>query len=180
MSRPAALLVLVWLAAPTAAHAGEPASRLAAKLRLMGNMGIASAIGEMGGTFTYAPAPELQIELGAGLGFSGFQLALLPKISAGSSHHRLTLGIGPSVGIGTNRSPSVTCVSYWLNAEAGYEYRSASGFAFLVALGIGKGLAGTMPGSPVTGLDTADAVTPLSASQRSAFPQGRIAFGRWF
>ena len=146
----------------------------------MGNMGIASAIGEMGGTFTYAPVPELQIELGAGLGFSGLQLSLMPKVSAGTSHHRLTLGLGPSVGIGTNRNPSVTCVSYWLHAEAGYELRSASGLSFLIAVGLGKGLGGTMPGSPGPGMDTADAVSPQSASQRSVFPQGRIALGRWF
>ena len=175
---------LAALAIPASAAAdGADASsdHPASKVRLMGNMGVASAIGEMGGTLTYAPLPEVQIELGAGIGFSGFQLSVMPKLSVGERHHRLTLGVGPSVGLSSNNNPKETCISYWLNAEAGYEFRSSGGFSFLLALGVGRGLAGKVPGYGAPGVaETGDAYPPEPATDFRLFPEGRIAFGRWF
>jgi hypothetical protein len=160
---------------------GSPTDRTAAKSRLMGNMGIGSAVGEMGATFTYAPRPELQIELGAGLGLTGLQLSLMPKASLGSRHHRFLVGVGPSTAIGTNTKPAATCVSWWLNAEVGYEYRSASGFSFLLAAGITKGVAGMVPGIGAPGVyEPGDVTTPEAARELPLLPQGRIALGRWF
>jgi hypothetical protein len=175
--------VLAFLSAAPAAATDDDAfsDGRAPRVRLMGNMGIASAVGEMGGTFTYAPVPELELELGAGIGASGFQFSFLPKLSGGGRRHRLSLGIGPSVGLGSNTNPSETCVSLWLNAEAGYEFRSPSGFSFLLALGLGKGLAGKMPGLGTPGVTEAgEPVGPELVADLPIFPQGRIAFGRWF
>ena len=144
-------------------------------------MGIGSAVGEMGGTFTYAPRPKLQFELGVGLGFSGVQLSFMPKLSSGNRHHNLVVGMGPSLAVGRNRNPAVTCVSLWLNAEAGYEYRSARGLSFLAAVGFTKGLAGTMPDDDAAGVyEPGDIATPDAVSGLPPLPQGRIAFGHWF
>jgi hypothetical protein len=179
------LLGLLALGLPAAALADDGESvpdRSGSKIRLMGNMGIASAVGELGTTLTFAPRPEVQIELGAGLGRSGFQLSLMPKATVGTHHHRLLVGVGPSAAIGANAKPERTCVSYWLNAEVGYELRSATGFSFLVAVGITKGIAGTMPGRGASGVyepgDTT--TTPEAVWRLPIIPQGRIAFGRWF
>ncbi len=152
----------------------------APKLRLMGNMGIASAVGEMGGTFTYAPRPEVQLELGVGLGLTGAQFSLMPKLTAGSGQHRFVLGVGPSLGVGNNPEPAVTCESLWLNAEVGYDYRSPSGLSFLVAVGITKGIAGRIPGDAVGRDEQGDPTAPRAVSGLPVVPQGRIAFGHWF
>ena len=147
----------------------------------MGNMGIASAVGEMGGTFTYAPVAPLELELGSGIGASGFQFSFLSKLVGGEGRHRFSVGAGPSLGIGSNTNPAQTCFSLWLNVEAGYEFRAPSGFSFLLAVGFGKGLAGKMPGLPAPGVsEPGDVLTPEPVADLPIFPQGRIAFGRWF
>jgi len=175
-------IALAGLGQPAMAAAGESdgSSANEPKLRLMGNMGVASAVGEMGGTFTYAPRPEVQLELGAGLGLTGTQFSLMPKLTAGGVQHRFVLGIGPSLGVGSNPNPAVTCESLWLNAEVGYEYRSASGISFLVAVGITKGIAGHIPGGAPGSYDEGDATAPEAVSGLPVVPQGRIAFGHWF
>jgi hypothetical protein len=175
-------LLALGLSATALADDGESApDRSSSKFRLMGNMGLASAVGEMGSTVTFAPRPELQIELGAGLGLSGFQLSLMPKATVGTRRDRFVIGIGPSVAIGTNTNPRQTCVSLWLNAEVGYEFRSIAGFSFLVAAGITKGIAGTMPGMGAPGTyEPGDTTMPDAVRGLPVFPQGRIAFGRWF
>ena len=147
----------------------------------MGSMGVGSAVGELGATFTYAPRPALQFELGAGLGLSGIQFPVMPKVTVGTRHHRLSVGAGPSVAVGSNTKPEQTCVSYWLNAEAGYEYQSTAGFSFLIAAGFTKGIAGTMPGIGTPGdYEPGDGTVPESVSRLPILPQGRIALGRWF
>jgi hypothetical protein len=59
----------------------EATREAATKSRLMANYGLFSAIGEIGGTYTYAPVPEFQMEFGAGIGLSGLQLSFMPKLS---------------------------------------------------------------------------------------------------
>jgi len=178
------LFGLLALGLPFTARAdeGEPVpDRSGSRIRLMGNMGVGSAVGELGATFTYAPRPELQIELGTGLGLSGFQFSLMPKVSVGTRRERLVVGVGPSVAIGTSANPEQTCVSLWLNAEVGYEFRSASGFSFLVAAGITKGIAGTMPGRGAPGVyEPGDTTAPEAVWGLPIAPQGRIALGHWF
>jgi hypothetical protein len=182
-SRTAFTLGLLTAALPAVAAAASDdlPSREASKIRFMGNLGIGSAVGELGGTFTYAPRPEIQLELGAGLGISGLQLSVMPKLTAGTQHHRLTFGVGPSVGIGNNEKPAETCVSLWLNGEVGYEYRSSSGLSFLVAVGVFKGIAGHMPGGFTPGIShEGESIPPEAVADGPLSPQGRIAVGRWF
>jgi hypothetical protein len=152
----------------------------------MGNSGLGSPVGLLGVTLTYAPVPEIQFEFGSGLGFSGFQFSLMPKLSIGrASEDRFVLGVGPSVGIGRNSNPSQGCVSWWLNVEVGYEFRSVGGFSFLMAVGVVKGLAGKMPsfGPFSFSSEPSDAewsVPPVAVASLPVLPEGRIAFGRWF
>jgi hypothetical protein len=171
---------LVAFLAPAVAGAqedfAEATRETAAKSRLMVNLGLFSAIGEIGGTYTYAPVPEFQMEFGSGIGLSGFQFSFMPKLVAGHRELHFILGAGPSMGVDTG-NPYHTYVSYWLNAEIGFEYRSLSGFSFMVAAGITRAIAGEYNrtffcGSDCDGNPTNNDITLL--------PQGRIAFGRWF
>jgi hypothetical protein len=149
------------------------------KHRLMGNFGFCSLVGEIGATYTYAPVPPLQVELGAGLGFSGIQFSLMPKVSLGTDRHRMVIGIGPSVGINPDDNPPHTYVAYWLNAEVGYEFRADVGFAFLIAGGYFQGLAGEYRNSCLFDCDGDTKGWPSPATDWT-LPQGRIAFGYWF
>lgn len=174
---------VVVLAVPASGSADEAISAgpggFASKTRLMGNLGIGSAVGEMGGTFTYAATPHSQIEMGAGIGYTGFQLSVMPKLSVGSRSHRFVLGMGPSVGIDPANNPDHTYVSYWLNSEVGYEYRSASGFSFLIAAGLTYGLGGEYRWQCPFDCD-GDTAGYSRSPAGTRLPQGRIAFGRWF
>jgi len=148
--------------------------------RLQANLGLGSAVGEIGASYTYAPLPEFQIELGTGLGFTGLQFSAMPKLSlALNNSDRLVLGAGPSASLDLAANPDHTYLGYWLNAEVGYEHRSALGFAVLVAAGISYGLGGEMRGhcGVDCGGDTRAWNDPIAGKLS---PQTRIAFGRWF
>jgi hypothetical protein len=151
-----------------------------AKQRFMGNSGICSVVGLIGITYTYSPVQLFQIELGSGLGFSGFQFSLMPKLSLGDDHHRFVLGVGPSVGIARDSNPSYTYLAYWLNAEVGYEYRSAGGFSFLIAAGVFHGIGGEYRDECMFDCDGDTHGWPEPTTAMPFLPQGRIAFGRWF
>jgi hypothetical protein len=146
----------------------------------MGNSGLFSAIGEIGGTYTYAPVPEIQMELGAGIGLSGFQFSFMPKLSVGDRKYRFIVGAGPSMGVYPDNNPSHTYVSYWLNAEIGYEYRAVGGFSFMIAAGITRGIAGEYRDQCVIECDGDTKGHPRPITEMPLLPQGRIAFGRWF
>ena len=171
------------LAANATATAQEDDDRFAdnftAKSRLMGNLGIGSVVGFIGGTYTYAPVPPFQLELGSGIGWTGFQFSIMPKLSVGEKRHRFVLGVGPSLAVDPNNNPPHTYVALFLNAEVGYEYRSVGGFSFLIAAGIFRGLAGETRGQCLIDCDgdTKGWSVPVP---KEVFPQGRVAFGRWF
>jgi len=158
----------------------EVSSYAVAKSRLMGNSGLFSAIGEIGGTYTYAPVPELQMEFGSGIGLRGFQFSFMPKSSVGDAKNRFLLGAGPSVGVYPDNNPPHTYVSYWLNAEVGYEYRSVGGFSFLIAAGITRGIAGEYRDQCLFDCEGDTRGHPSPVTGLPVLPQGRIAFGRWF
>jgi hypothetical protein len=156
----------------------ESAGTIAQELRL--DLGIASAVGFAGVTYSLAPTTGFLAELGVGVGASGLQLSVMPKLVIGASAHRFIIGAGPSVGIpgvtivtnngpfGSNENEHV--VTPWLNAEIGYDYRSRTGAAFLVAGGITVGLA---HGCAVS----IDSCTELYGL---ILPQIRVGFGHWF
>jgi hypothetical protein len=177
------LATTLCLLAPALAHAQDMTSAAttegARKSRLQASFGIASPVGEIGASYTYAPRPEVEFELGAGLGFTGFQLSTMPKLSFGNKTNRIVLGLGPSVSMDSSTTPHQHYVGYWLNGEVGYERRTPSGFAVLVAAGFTAGLAGEVRGHCSTDC-IGDARIGSEAIAGKIYPQARIAFGRWF
>jgi len=177
---------------PAAAHAQVEASdaligtvrnrtgETTPKSRLQANLGLGSPVGEIGASYTYAPLPEIQIELGTGLGYTGFQFSVMPKLAlALNKSERFVVGAGPSASLDLATGPNHTYHGYWLHTEVGYEHRTASGFSLLVAAGITYGLGGEMRGqcSADCAGDTRTWNEPIAGKM---FPQARIAFGRWF
>jgi hypothetical protein len=120
------------------------------------------------------------MEFGAGIGLSGLQFSFMPKLSVGDRENRFILGAGPSMGVDPDNNPSHTYVSYWLNAEIGYEYRSLSGFSFMIAVGITRGIAGEYRNQCVIDCDGDTKGSSRPTTDIPLLPQGRIAFGRWF
>jgi len=160
-------------------YGDESADNFTAKSRLMGNLGVGSVVGFIGGTYTYSPTPSFQLELGSGIGWTGFQFSLMPKLSLGVDRHRFVFGVGPSLGVDRNSNPTRTYVACWLNAEVGYELRSVGGFSFLIAAGIVRGLAGEVRDQCIVDCegDTKGWSEPVP---KETYPQFRIAFGRWY
>src|SRR5262245_11589098 len=100
--------VLGWVAPILVLTAGARADELRTDLRaeatsrqhqLRFDGGFASALGLGGLAYTYAATPSALIEVGAGLGFSGLQLSVMPKLSVGSERNRFVAGAGVSVGL---------------------------------------------------------------------------------
>ena len=177
--------ILLVVALPSTARSDgdstEPAEIFTSKIRGMGNLGLASAVGEVGGTLTYSPVPAFQIELGVGLGITGLQLSVMPKLSLGHlPRYHLILGLGPSLSGLHKDSQGVVQYSVWLNGEVGYEYRSPGGFAFLVAGGFTYAVASDQTYKSCYAYCDSDQIYPLRHFAGSIYPQGRIAFGRWF
>lgn len=149
--------------------------------RFAGDVGLASAVGLLGGTYTYSPVPAIQFELGAGVGFTGIQLSLMPKLLAGRNGYYFVFGVGPSVGINPSEQDQHTYISYWLNAEMGYEYRSPSGFSFLLAGGVTYGLGGEFRDFCLLPCDSDPRERGSSSpATGKVSPQGRLAIGHWF
>jgi len=150
------------------------------KNRLQASIGMGSAVGEIGASYTYAPLPVVEFEFGLGLGFTGFQFSAMPKLSlAMNRSDRLILGVGPSASLDFATNPNRNYLGYWLNAETGYEHRTVSGFSILLAVGITYGLGGDMRGH--CGLDCGgEAHVGSDPVAGKMYPQARLALGRWF
>lgn len=179
------VVILLVLTMPAGSNAeensNEPIEGFQSKVRIMGNFGLASAVGEIGGTLTYAAVPALQIELGIGLGITGLQFSAMPKLSLGHlPRYHLILGLGPSLSGLQKDIEGVVQYSVWLNGEVGYEYRSPAGFSFLVAGGFTYALASDQTYSSCHVYCDSDQIYPVKKFAGAVFPQGRIAFGRWF
>jgi len=107
------------------------------------DLGFVSAVGEAGVTYTRSLTRTVQLEAGAGWGFSGLQLSLMPKLSVGGARHRYVGGVGLAAAVRLNPDSDESPVLGWLNADIlGYEYRSAGGFTLLAAIGLSVGIAG--------------------------------------
>jgi hypothetical protein len=149
------------------------------KSRWQADFGVASAVGEIGASYTYAPVPEIELEVGAGLGGTGYQLSAMPKLSLGSRAYRFVAGAGLSTSLDSSENPNRSYAGYWMNAEVGYEYRSPSGYSVLVAVGITYGLGGDRRGRCFVACAPSP-TTPDQAVAGELYPQGRVAIGRWF
>jgi len=148
----AALLSLV-------AHAeGESSRPNEARL----DIGLFAPEGLVGVSYARDLVPHLQVEVGVGLGLSGFQLSAMPKLYIGSEN-RLYTGAGVSLGVFPGQDTDA-----WFNWDiAGYEHRFANGL--LVNLGVGyfRGLSGSYTTTCWSGLNcnTSAPATNLKGAQ---------------
>ena len=109
------------------------------------SVGAISLVGVVGPTLTRAFGRHLEIEVGGGLGFWGWQLSLMPKVVFGTAHDRYVGGVGVSVTVPPRRDQccDVDGTPTWLIVDAiGYEHRFDSGLALGFALGPVLGLGG--------------------------------------
>ena len=102
------------------------------------NLGVFSAVGFGGLTYAYAVSENWAVEAGLGLGLTGVQLSLMPKLAFGRNH-RFVVGLGPSVG---SMLDGQNTTSLWLNGDLGYEFRDDNGFSVSFVGGFTKGIAG--------------------------------------
>ncbi len=142
-----------------------------AKNRIGGTIGFWTPVGELGAEYTYVAAPSLEVGFGVGLGFSGPQAAVTPRLRAGSEH--VTLTIGPGLSAGRFEVEDYFCfdetdcmdahtTALWGNLEAGLTVTASNG-AFLRAFGgVGRILSNTgcVGGDDVT-CDDVDVGTTL-------------------
>jgi hypothetical protein len=79
-------------AAAQKALSSESPARPESRLGL--DVGLLSAIGSAGVTLAYSPHPNLLVEGGAGIGLSGLQLSLMPKLQLGRRGDHFVAGAG--------------------------------------------------------------------------------------
>ena len=116
--------------APPAA-APRAAAALTSKHKLAFVMGLATPWGELGASYQRSFVPSVALETGFGLGATGAQLVLLPKLLLGSGGTRAYFAAGPSLTIG-NAEPGL-----WAAGEFGVD---ASFDAWVLTFGAGAGI----------------------------------------
>jgi hypothetical protein len=141
MAAAAALAVVVVAprahAAPEATAAANVVPSTPNKLALV--VGLASPWGELGVSYQRELTRSFVIETGVGVGPTGLQTMLLPKLLIGSGSTRLYLEGGPSLTIGDRAGgPGV-----WATGEIGFE-SSFGNWAFSMGGGAGILVAGTI------------------------------------
>jgi hypothetical protein len=156
------------------ASADEPPASVV-RHRLGVDVGVASALGFAGLGYQIAPVPWLRMEAAVGLGATGTQLSLMPKLAIGSESCVVIFGLGASLAVyGTPQSshgPEADPIP-WLNLDApGIECRSDSGVSFQATFGLTMSLAKVH-------YDIADIGDTLPVG--SVLPQVRAGLGWWF
>jgi len=177
-----ALLPVLSSAVAVAQESSRALAGVASKKNLVqGSLGLGSPVGALGISYSYMPIRQAEIEIGGGLGFSGYQLAVMPKLSLGTTD-RLVIGLGPSVSIDASAEAKQRQVGYWLNGELGYRHTTASGLSVLAAVGLSYGLSGSI--HALCGIDCATqgagepgAGEPIAGR---VLPEIRVAVGRAF
>jgi hypothetical protein len=123
-----------------------PSSQTSRPTGIGADVGLGSAVGFAGLTITRAFLECFRIELGGGIGSSGWQLSLMPKLAFDLAHgvHYLMIGVGVSVAFPRPETfGPATGHPVWLNVDAlGYEIRDQSGLSIAFAIGVTKGLGG--------------------------------------
>lgn len=153
------LVLALLLASAGAARAAEttegceskplaPTSQTSRPTGIGADVGLGSAVGFAGLTITRAFVECFRIELGGGIGYTGWQLSLMPKLAFDLAHgvHYLVIGAGVSVTFPFQTAvfaAPATGHPVWLNVDAlGYEIRDQSGLSIAFAVGVTKGLGG--------------------------------------
>jgi hypothetical protein len=140
------------------------------------DLGVASALGLGGVTLTRRLASHLRLEGGVGLGITGVQLSLMPKLVFGGERDYFIAGAGISVTV-LSDSQYVSGHPLWLNVDAmGYEHQFDSGLAFSLALGLTGGLGGGRVCLPPDGCE------PQFFEDVTHYwgPQARAQLAYWF
>src|SRR5678815_4568848 len=75
-----------------------PITASADRVSVGGTAGMWTPVGELGAEMTIEPVPAFEIGVGAGMAFSGPQVALMPRLRVGNDETALTLGLGASAG----------------------------------------------------------------------------------
>ena len=142
------------------------------------DLGVASAVGFLGLTFTRTFGDFFQMEAGVGTGYSGTQLSLMSKIVLGSRDVFFVSGAGFSVAVPTDPLHA-TGNPVWLNVDAvGLELISTHGFTFEASAGITKGIGG---GNICTNwIDGCEPGEKLPSSETVWGPQLRVGWGYSF
>jgi hypothetical protein len=100
------------------------------------NVGVASAVGFLGVTYSYVPGSVFETELGAGLGFTGVQLSFMQKLALGQGRTRFILGAGLAYSPGGGFVEPNRQRNLWLNLDlAGIEFRAQNHLVFFLAVG---------------------------------------------
>lgn len=154
----------------------QPSAAPAATDRIEADLGLGSALGYGGLSWTHAFTRIFASEVGVGYGVTGLQLSAMPRVFLGSGRHRFTAGAGLSLGLPARWSGVESrnaASTLWLNIDAaGYEYRSPSGLSFSTSVGITRGIAGE---------DTDLCATDFATCKTHAlYPQWRMGVGYWF
>ncbi len=124
--------------ATAASPAGDPAEAWQnRRSTLVVNLGLGSAVGVLGVTYSYLPVSMFETEVGVGLGLLGSQVSLMEKLVIGEGSIRFTVGAGlaysPSSGL---FGDDIRHRSLWLNLDVlGLEYRGRGGLVFFLAAG---------------------------------------------
>jgi hypothetical protein len=140
------------------------------------DLGIASAVGLGGVTLTRQVTSHLRVEAGVGLGITGVQLSLMPKVVFGGERDYFVAGAGISVTV-LSDSQYVSGYPLWLNVDAlGYEHQFDSRLAFSLALGLTGGLGGGRVCLPPDGCE------PQFFEDVTHYwgPQARLQLSYWF
>jgi hypothetical protein len=161
---------------PGGSAPADSASSPVVRHRIGLDVGLASAVGSVGGTYQFAPLPWLRVEAGVGWGPTGTQLSGMPKLAFGGQHCRYVGGLGASVAVGggeaTASQSSPPAAIPWLNLDAaGLECHTAGGFSFQGAIGLTTPLADFH-------YEIADLGDTVHAWE--LLPQGRLGVGWWF
>lgn len=145
------------------------------------DLGLASAVGFYGLTYTRTLSQSLALEAGVGGGISGAQFSLMPKYRFGrGAVANFYLGLGPSLSV-RRLGPGDVGGAFrrfgegvWLNGEAGLEIEGESGLSFAAAVG---GTVGLWGNSMLLHPDLHDYYVGIRGL---ATPQARIGLGYAF
>jgi hypothetical protein len=142
------------LALPAAVSVDQPAPQPVRVNHLALNLGIGSSVGGLGITYDRDVGSWLQLQGGLGVGDSGWQVSIMPRLVLRlGTRHALFAGGGPSLGIPMNRHWTRPLV-VWANYEGGYQYERTR-FFLQVGLGVSTVLRGRIR-PPCIGCDVPD------------------------
>ena len=156
--------LLILLSTSTFSSAADPKYEPAEQpLMILVIAGVGAPTGVMGGSVSYEFSTPLALEIGGGLGLTGWQGSVMGRYYTpwlDWSHHRINFGLGASVGLAgrsvsldiahneattTNFDNRLFHVGY-LNGEIAYELRAAWGGALRFTLGFAARLSENMSG----------------------------------